>query len=85
MAIVRVGSSLRWETRARGSCSPRCPTSGLGLRVSIVERVANAGGQAEIDSAPGEGTVVTIRWPFVDAVLAPMVENPVPVDEEVVT
>jgi signal transduction histidine kinase len=35
----------------------------LGLRVSIVERVLNAGGAAEIDTQPDEGTVVTIRWP----------------------
>ncbi len=35
----------------------------LGVRVSIIERVANAGGRAAIRSAPGEGTVVTVRWP----------------------
>jgi uncharacterized protein YidB (DUF937 family) len=39
------------------------PTERLGVRVSIIERVAGAGGSAEIDSAPGEGTIVTIRWP----------------------
>ena len=39
------------------------PTGRLGLRVSIIERVANAGGSADVDSQPGEGTVVTIRWP----------------------
>ena len=39
------------------------PTARMGLRVSIVERVANAGGQVDIDSSPGEGTVVTITWP----------------------
>ena len=39
------------------------PNERLGLRVSIVERVANAGGRAEIASSPGEGTVVSIRWP----------------------
>ena len=39
------------------------PTERLGVRVSILERVAHAGGRAEIDSAPGEGTVVSIRWP----------------------
>jgi signal transduction histidine kinase len=35
----------------------------LGLRRSIVERVADQGGQASIRSAPGEGTVVSLRWP----------------------
>jgi signal transduction histidine kinase len=39
------------------------PTERLGVRVSIVERVANAGGRAVIQSAPGEGTIVSIRWP----------------------
>jgi len=39
------------------------PRERLGLRVSIVDRITNAGGAAGIDSALGEGTVVTIRWP----------------------
>lgn len=34
----------------------------LGLRVSIIERVSQAGGEVEIDSSPGDGTVVTVRW-----------------------
>jgi signal transduction histidine kinase len=39
------------------------PLSRLGLRVSIEERMANAGGSARIDSAPGRGTRVTLAWP----------------------
>jgi len=39
------------------------PTERLGLRVSIIERVANAGGLVTVESAPGEGTVVSIHWP----------------------
>ncbi|ROQ37112.1 signal transduction histidine kinase [Frondihabitans sp. PhB188] len=35
----------------------------LGVRVSIIERVANVGGRASIDSTPGEGTAVTLTWP----------------------
>ncbi|ROS61791.1 signal transduction histidine kinase [Frigoribacterium sp. PhB160] len=42
------------------------PEGRLGVRVSILERVANAGGRARIDSRPGEGTVVRLRWPAVD-------------------
>jgi len=42
------------------------PKERLGLRVSIVERVANAGGCVEIDSEVGEGTVITILWPHGD-------------------
>jgi len=39
------------------------PVERLGLRVSIVERVANAGGAVTVHSAVGEGTVISIRWP----------------------
>ncbi len=38
------------------------PTERLGVRVSILERVASAGGHARIDTAPGEGTVVSLSW-----------------------
>ena len=34
----------------------------LGLRRSITERAADCGGQASIWSAPGQGTVVCLRW-----------------------
>jgi signal transduction histidine kinase len=34
----------------------------LGLRRSITERVEDCGGQTAIWSAPGEGTLVTLRW-----------------------
>jgi signal transduction histidine kinase len=39
------------------------PSARLGVRVSIVERVGHAGGHARVQSAPGLGTTVTIRWP----------------------
>ncbi|HEY9477699.1 MAG TPA: ATP-binding protein [Microbacteriaceae bacterium] len=43
---------------------PSAVTMGrLGLRVSIVERVTNAGGNVRIDSSPGRGTVIVIVWP----------------------
>ncbi len=38
----------------------------LGVRVSILERLANSGGRAVIASAPGDGTIVTVRWPAPD-------------------
>ncbi|GHF15206.1 sensor histidine kinase [Pseudolysinimonas yzui] len=38
------------------------PTERLGVRVSILERVASAGGHARIDTSPGEGTVITLEW-----------------------
>jgi signal transduction histidine kinase len=39
------------------------PAERLGLRVSIIERVANAGGSVTIDSGKGRGTVIRIIWP----------------------
>ena len=42
------------------------PQGRIGLRISIVERVTNAGGSANIVSRPGEGTVISIRWPDPD-------------------
>ncbi|WP_084075394.1 sensor histidine kinase [Demequina sp. NBRC 110052] len=34
----------------------------LGIRVSIVERMRHAGGDATVDSTPGQGTVVSLVW-----------------------
>jgi signal transduction histidine kinase len=39
------------------------PAERLGVRNSIIERMANVGGRAEVTSSPGAGTTVTIRWP----------------------
>ncbi|WP_432054229.1 hypothetical protein [Streptomyces sp. bgisy022] len=36
---------------------------GLGLRHSVTARMNEAGGAASVDSAPGEGTRVALRWP----------------------
>jgi signal transduction histidine kinase len=55
------------------------PTERLGVRVSILERVASAGGQARIDTAPGEGTVVSLSWD--GAPVAPMESIPDDVEE----
>jgi hypothetical protein len=46
------------------------PPERLGVRVSIIERAANVGGSAAIKSAPGEGTIVSIRWPHSSGSLA---------------
>jgi signal transduction histidine kinase len=35
----------------------------LGLRRSIAERIADWGGQASVQSEPGQGTVVSLCWP----------------------
>lgn len=47
----------------RGFSAADVPAERLGLRVSIRERLAKVGGHARIESAPGEGTTVTILWP----------------------
>jgi signal transduction histidine kinase len=39
------------------------PTERLGVRRSIIERVASAGGLAEIRTAPGSGTRIVLTWP----------------------
>ncbi|MGL4340449.1 MAG: sensor histidine kinase [Rhodoglobus sp.] len=39
------------------------PEERLGVRISILERVAHSGGLATVASRPQHGTVVTIRWP----------------------
>ncbi len=46
-----------------GFAADSVPTERLGVRVSIIERVTNAGGVARIASSPGHGTIVSLRWP----------------------
>ncbi|WP_159620904.1 sensor histidine kinase [Ruania rhizosphaerae] len=47
----------------RGFDLAHVPPSRLGLRASIVDRMASlTGGRAEVDSRPGRGTVVTLTW-----------------------
>ena len=58
------GAGIKVEVgdTGRGFVLAAVPTERLGVRVSIIERVAGAGGSVDIVSAPGEGTVVTILW-----------------------
>jgi signal transduction histidine kinase len=46
----------------RGFDPDRVDTGRLGLRRSVIERIADQGGQASVQSSPGEGTVVSIAW-----------------------
>lgn len=41
------------------------PGERLGVRRSIIERLSNAGGRADVRSTPGRGTVVHLLWPVV--------------------
>ena len=68
---TRSGKYVIHTDRSAGFTMVDIPTERLGVRVSIVERVANAGGRAIIQSAPGEGTIVSIRWPHAAATHAP--------------
>jgi signal transduction histidine kinase len=52
------------------------PSERMGLRVSIVERVTNAGGAVDIDSAIHEGTVISIRWPRQQPVRRAALDDP---------
>ncbi|MCX4745753.1 hypothetical protein OG455_09495 [Kitasatospora sp. NBC_01287] len=48
----------------RGSgFDPTCVVPGLGLRGSVHARLREVGGRAAVDSAPGEGVRVELRWP----------------------
>ena len=47
------------------------PNERLGLRVSIIERVTNAGGSVEIDAGIDRGAVIWINWP---GVVTPTIE-----------
>ncbi|QHC67266.1 ATP-binding protein [Rathayibacter sp. VKM Ac-2759] len=51
------------EDDGRGFQVAEVPRERLGIRLSIVERIQNAGGAARVESAVGEGTRVDIMWP----------------------
>ena len=61
------GVPLRLEVivrdRGNGFDPARVDQDRLGLRRSIVDRVADCGGQASVWSAPGQGTAVSLSWP----------------------
>ncbi|TXK16232.1 sensor histidine kinase [Homoserinibacter sp. GY 40078] len=56
--VVEVGD------RGAGFDAALVPNERLGVRVSILERVASVGGAAVVDTAVGEGTVVLLQWPM---------------------
>jgi signal transduction histidine kinase len=55
--LIEVGDT------GRGFSFEDIPVERLGLRVSIIDRVSNAGGEVEVDSVVGEGTAIRLRWP----------------------
>jgi signal transduction histidine kinase len=73
-----VRRTVRMNTNLLGGCSVEIidtgvgfdpaavPTERLGLRISIQERVATAGGVVQVRSAPGQGTSILIEWPLTE-------------------
>ena len=71
-----VERSVRMNSNLLGGCTIEIVDSGvgfdpaavpserLGLRISIQERVATAGGAVQVRSAPGRGTSILIEWPL---------------------
>lgn len=46
----------------------KTPSARIGLRVSILERIAAVGGESSVHSAPGAGTRIVLEWPASNAV-----------------
>ncbi len=58
------GPALSVTVTDRGAgFEPGRRTAGLGLEHSIGRRLADVGGAAVVDSEPGQGTSVELRWP----------------------
>ena len=55
--------SVQIIDNGRGFRLDRISRARLGIRGSILNRMALVGGIAKIKSAPGAGTVVSLRWP----------------------
>jgi signal transduction histidine kinase len=69
MDIYDDGVGFRPEPEGSGGSPQRKDGSGYGLR-SLRERVTALAGTLDIESAPGEGTVVAIRLPLVESAAA---------------
>ncbi|WP_154677015.1 sensor histidine kinase [Parafrankia discariae] len=55
--------TIRVSDRGAGFQPGRSAPDRLGVRQSVLARIRDAGGLATIDSAPGQGTTVTLTWP----------------------
>ena len=60
----RADQQLRIDVRddGKGFDPADLPENRFGIRVSMTERMNNIGGTVDIESAPGEGTLVTLLW-----------------------
>jgi signal transduction histidine kinase len=57
------GCTIEISDTGRGFELASVASARLGLRVSIQDRVAAAGGVAVLRTSPGHGTVITLTWP----------------------
>ncbi|WP_191251101.1 sensor histidine kinase [Amycolatopsis oliviviridis] len=60
---VKDGVRVTVRDEGRGFDPAATPAQRRGVRGSLVERMAAAGGRAEVTSAPGAGTTVDLVWP----------------------
>jgi signal transduction histidine kinase len=61
--VTAAGFSVRVRDRGRGFSPRAVEPRRLGIRVSIVERMASvAGGKGDVHSRPGAGTTVELSW-----------------------
>jgi signal transduction histidine kinase len=60
------GCTIEISDTGRGFDVSSVASARLGLRVSIHDRVATAGGIAVLRTSPGHGTTITITWPRTD-------------------
>jgi signal transduction histidine kinase len=65
------GAQVTISDHGAGFDPARVGLARLGVRRSITERIADAGGRAVITSAPGAGTEVILRWPGLPAEPSP--------------
>ncbi|MGF7236332.1 MAG: sensor histidine kinase [Frankia sp.] len=57
-----LGLRVTVADRGRGFEPRDSPPDRLGVRYSIMDRMADVGGSADVDSARGRGTTITVRW-----------------------
>lgn len=62
MTATEVGLTIEVSDNGRGFRVNRVPKNRLGISNSMLARMKNVGGSAEVNSVPGRGTQVVLRW-----------------------